>query len=491
MLLLTIYLVFYFVCYFVAVYFLVSANDYLTILYRQLLVEYNKEIRPIVSPNQPINTSIAFSLVQVVDVDERNQLLTVLAWVHLRWNDWRLAWDPKKFAGINKLNIPVGSIWIPDIILYNNAAQQYLNEMTTAGVVYDGNISLSMAGIFKSSCALDVRFYPFDFQNCLMKFASWAYDGTKIDIWSDSDSDDQSKYMISTEWTLRHVRAVKNSVIYSCCSEPYPFIDVHLLLERKPLFFIIFLCLPCVMISMLVLLGFYMSSDSGEKVTLGITSLLSTTVFLMLVSEHLPPTADALPLIGIYYGVTIFIVSLQTAFTVLTLNIHHLGNNGPPVPKILQKLLFCPFIQRFLFLNGEKQYHSINEHVDYFFEKQINEEIKEEIILDEDRRRSEQSNNKAYLNKQQIPKQQTSEPPVWELASPQIVNNQQKQNNFTIKKRVSFSENSKKINNNKERFSLISISSNNLKENEESKNNISFEDEFIKVIGRLQEIMER
>uniref|UniRef100_A0A915LW70 Neurotransmitter-gated ion-channel ligand-binding domain-containing protein n=1 Tax=Meloidogyne javanica TaxID=6303 RepID=A0A915LW70_MELJA len=122
------------------------------------------------------------------------------------------------------------SIWIPDIILYNNAAQQYLNEMTTAGVVYDGNISLSMAGIFKSSCALDVRFYPFDFQNCLMKFASWAYDGTKIDIWSDSDSDDQSKYMvaknklignisISTEWTLRHVRAVKNSVIYSCCSE--------------------------------------------------------------------------------------------------------------------------------------------------------------------------------------------------------------------------------------------------------------------------------
>jgi nicotinic acetylcholine receptor, invertebrate len=52
------------------------------------------------------------------------------------------------------------------------------------------------------------------------------------------------------------------------------------------------------MISILVLLGFYMSSDSGEKVTLGITSLLSTTVFLMLVSEHLPPTADALPLIG-------------------------------------------------------------------------------------------------------------------------------------------------------------------------------------------------
>jgi hypothetical protein len=44
------------------------------------------------------------------------------------------------------------------------------------------------------------------------------------------------------------------------------------------------------MITGIALLGFYMPSGAGEKVSLGITSLLSTTVFLMLVAEGMPPT---------------------------------------------------------------------------------------------------------------------------------------------------------------------------------------------------------
>ena len=35
-----------------------------------------------------------------------------------------------------------------------------------------------------------------------------------------------------------------------------------------------------------------------SKVTIGITTLLSMTVFLMLVTESMPPTSDVLPLIG-------------------------------------------------------------------------------------------------------------------------------------------------------------------------------------------------
>jgi len=36
----------------------------------------------------------------------------------------------------------------------------------------------------------------------------------------------------------------------------------------------------------------------GEKVTMGITTLLSMTVFLMLVAENMPATSDVLPLVG-------------------------------------------------------------------------------------------------------------------------------------------------------------------------------------------------
>uniref|UniRef100_A0AC35EXM4 Neurotransmitter-gated ion-channel transmembrane domain-containing protein n=1 Tax=Panagrolaimus sp. PS1159 TaxID=55785 RepID=A0AC35EXM4_9BILA len=97
-----------------------------------------------------------------------------------------------------------------------------------------------------------------------------------------------------------------------------------------------------------------MPSDSGEKVTLGITSLLSTTVFLMLVADSMPPTSDALPLIGLYYGVTIFIVSLATALTVFTLNIHHTGFHGDPVPEVVQMIAF-KYVAKFLFANLSTQ----------------------------------------------------------------------------------------------------------------------------------------
>lgn len=111
-----------------------------------------------------------------------------------------------------------------------------------------------------------------------------------------------------------------------------------------------------------------MPSGAGEKVSLGITSLLSTTVFLMLVSGQMPPTSEALPLLGIYYGATIFIVSLATAMTVFTLNIHHHGHNGKPVPIIVQRIAFG-YIAKVLFMDTG-YYHSINEHVEYFYTKE-------------------------------------------------------------------------------------------------------------------------
>lgn len=47
------------------------------------------------------------------------------------------------------------------------------------------------------------------------------------------------------------------------------------------------------------LLVFYVPSESGEKVTLGISALLSMTVFLMTIRETLPPT-EKTPLISEY-----------------------------------------------------------------------------------------------------------------------------------------------------------------------------------------------
>ncbi|KFM76882.1 Neuronal acetylcholine receptor subunit alpha-10, partial [Stegodyphus mimosarum] len=57
------------------------------------------------------------------------------------------------------------------------------------------------------------------------------------------------------------------------------------------------LILPCVLINGISLLAFCVPSESGEKVTLGINTLLSLSVFLVLVKDNLPPTQQT-PLIS-------------------------------------------------------------------------------------------------------------------------------------------------------------------------------------------------
>jgi len=76
-------------------------------------------------------------------------------------------------------------------------------------------------------------------------------------------------------------------------------------MRRKPLFYVFNMILPCLLITLVAMLGFYIPSDSGEKVTMGITTLLSMTVFLMLVAENMPATSDVLPLVGQCCAVTV------------------------------------------------------------------------------------------------------------------------------------------------------------------------------------------
>ena len=55
---------------------------------------------------------------------------------------------------------------------------------------------------------------------------------------------------------------------------------------------------PCILTSMVAALTFMLPVESGEKVSLEITVLLSLAVFMLVVSESMPPSSDNFPIIG-------------------------------------------------------------------------------------------------------------------------------------------------------------------------------------------------
>lgn len=160
---------------------------------------------------------------------------------------------------------------------------------------------------------------------------------------------DLTDYYISVEWDIIKVPAVRNEAFYICCEEPYPDIVFNITLRRKTLFYTVNLIIPCVGISFLSVLVFYLPSDSGEKVSLSISILLSLTVFFLLLAEIIPPTSLTVPLLGKYLLFTMVLVTLSVVVTIAVLNV----NFRSPVTHRMSKWVRVVFIQvlpRFLLI---------------------------------------------------------------------------------------------------------------------------------------------
>ena len=144
---------------------------------------------------------------------------------------------------------------------------------------------------------MDVEYFPFDEQTCVMKFGSWTYDGFQVfshflhtissfggichlrtfqvDLRHQEEEKgtnvvnigvDLSEFYMSVEWDILAVPAIRNVKFYTCCDEPYLDITFNITMRRKTLFYTVNLIIPCMGISFLTVLVFYLPSDSGEKV---------------------------------------------------------------------------------------------------------------------------------------------------------------------------------------------------------------------------------
>ena len=54
-----------------------------------------------------------------------------------------------------------------------------LSTMTKAELHWTGQVIWKLPAILKSSCTIDVEYFPFDIQSCIIKFSSWTYERKK------------------------------------------------------------------------------------------------------------------------------------------------------------------------------------------------------------------------------------------------------------------------------------------------------------------------
>ncbi|TWW54115.1 Acetylcholine receptor subunit delta [Takifugu flavidus] len=132
------------------------------------------------------------------------------------------------------------------------------------------------------------QIFPLDWQDCTLKFTSLTYNAKEIRLLLKEDIVIETKWTVewimidpasfteNGEWEIIHRPAKRNTYKHIPMeSNKHQDITFYLVIRRKPLFYVVNIIIPCVLISFLASLVYYLPADSGEKMTLSISVLLA------------------------------------------------------------------------------------------------------------------------------------------------------------------------------------------------------------------------
>ncbi|KAH9283385.1 Acetylcholine receptor subunit beta-like 1 [Echinococcus granulosus] len=320
--------------------------------------QYDPLTRPVFMRNETVEVKVGLAMIQIVQLDEKYQRLKSNVWLMMSWYDYRFAWNPNEFAGIESINIAAHKIWKPDIVVMNNVDGEFEAIWKPNTILHsDGRVLWIPPAIFKTSCEIDVRYFPFDQQTCHMDLGSWTYTHNQVELqfYGNQTNIDLSDYVASGVWDfvegpgdlrldkpLHYDDRFEASSTHrrgSVSNRPIAArLTFKIVLRRKPLFYITNIIIPCVLIAILGICVFCLPTDAGEKITLSISILVTLVVYMILVSKMLPAGPKSIPLLSQFLLFTFamtFLALCITAAVIINLN-HRNPKAHPTVPSWIQ-----------------------------------------------------------------------------------------------------------------------------------------------------------
>lgn len=308
---------------------------------------HSVDSRPIRNPTHSIEIKFGIELIQLTALNERNQYMTTKLWVRQFWTSELMTWRPEEWGGVDELSVDPRQVWTPDTLLYNNAdgsssggPETYPNRVT----IYPNGLNTWLSPAkFSSMCKINVKYFPFDTQTCKMKFGSWAFDTSKVNLTQHSAPMVTTQYLNSSTWDVSSITAELNTVTYSCCVVGYQDITFSIVLTRRPLYYVFNILAPCIVLISMVLFSFYLPPESGERLGLNITVLLALALFLEFLGASLPKNSDSTPIVSVLFITLMTECGIALSATILVLSVYHKGDEyGVKPPPRWTKLISNP-----------------------------------------------------------------------------------------------------------------------------------------------------
>ncbi|XP_071944097.1 neuronal acetylcholine receptor subunit alpha-10-like [Antedon mediterranea] len=312
-------------------------------LIRDLLDNYIiPSARPVKDNTQNVTVMIRLIVLQVIELNEKRQDITVSAWYNAFWKDEFMVWDPNDYNNITEIFVEQSALWNPDVTLYNNVDNEFerTKKSLNLNVKHDGMVDLATPVILNSFCKMHLRHFPFDKQECALEFGGWVYNGGQQDLIPDTGHESkQTEFNQNGAWNLTDVSVQYIQEKYNCCPDVYPRVIYTLFLQRRERFFVEIILLPCCLLSILTMFVFLLPPESGEKMSFGVSTLLAILLFQQMIADALPPSADSAPILQEYFTMLTCMSCISIVCSAVLLNIYNCNQPGD-IPKWLANVLF-------------------------------------------------------------------------------------------------------------------------------------------------------
>ncbi len=239
-------------------------------------------------PGHPVTVSVGVELVEVSQINDRDEKFELEFYVYYTWKDPRFAFDPVKEGTQRKL-IHVDSIWNPD--------PQLLDELdvTVRGgkVVHsypDGTLCYSR--YYRGTIAgnLDLHEFPLDKQVLEVDLEESGFEIDQVVFVPDEVRALTPERALPNGWLLKGMSSETKTSSYSKTGEKYTMLRVILAIERDPHFYFWAIVLPLIPIVAAAWVVFWMHpKEFSSQISVGITAMLTVVAYRIAIDSSLPP----------------------------------------------------------------------------------------------------------------------------------------------------------------------------------------------------------
>merc|ERR1719189_628621 len=202
--------------------------------------------------------------------------------------------------------------------------------------------------------------WPFDTQECTLKFGSWTSTGLEIDLEPYGNKtvvELLNVYTKDDEWNILGKPSVEKNVMhYACCKEPYPDVSFKFRIQRDSPAYRAIIVLPCLVIMLMTGCSFLLSPAAGEKILINCIAILSAILYLLYFAITLPFKRTEVPIIVTFYSNITALVGIAVLLNVVCLSMARERKYSSP-PKFLKRL-FAGYLGQFLCLGN--YYHQVS-----------------------------------------------------------------------------------------------------------------------------------